>query len=432
MLNRIVRFLLLCCVTALTSSQACADGINVHQTVQQALEYSPHLKALSHNHKAAEADLKRSFDRYFPSVDLMLGYGTEQYSDDTTRQAGADPDNSEWDPLTETSLKLTQMIYDGGEIHQQVSVQKALLDTVDYLIQDARLSVTMDGIIAHLEVCRQRELVSLAEKNFNFHQETFQSLSKMEQAGAGNIADVKQTQARLAQAQSDLFSTQADLEKAIANYVRITGTEPGKLALPGLPPTMPGSLKEALSQMEQNNPELLVHNAKLMEADARLGLAKTIYWPKVNLELTSHYIDQAEGDSSWQNTNDAMLVLRWNIFNGGQDKKMEDAALFRKRESLSNRRDKLINLKEMTSAYWISFLSLQRQEKILEEAKGYSQKTFDIYLNQFSVSRRSLLDVLSAKKEYYQSAQQLITTRVNLLISAYRILILTGGDSGMK
>jgi hypothetical protein len=109
-----------------------------------------------------------------------------------------------------------------------------------------------------------------------------------------------------------------------------------------------------------------------------------------------------------------------------------DMATLSQKESLSNRRDKLIKLLERTSACWISFLSLQRQEKILLEAKDYSQKTFDIYLNQFSVSRRSLLDVLSAKREYYQSARQLITARVNLLISAYRILILTGGNSGMK
>ncbi len=78
---------------------------------------------------------------------------------------------------------------------------------------------------------------------------------------------------------------------------------------------------------------------------------------------------------------------------------MEDASFFRRKKSLSNRPDKLITLQKRTSACGISLLSLHRREKILLEAKGYGQKTFDIYLDQFSVARRIFLDVSSAKKD---------------------------------
>jgi outer membrane protein TolC len=74
-----------------------------------------------------------------------------------------------------------------------------------------------------------------------------------------------------------------------------------------------------------------------------------------------------------------MLILRWNLFNGGQDKEMKNAALSREKESLSNRSDKLIKLQKRISVDWITYRSLQRQEHVLIEAKKYSQKTFDIY-----------------------------------------------------
>jgi len=425
-LIKLVRFLMFCCFAVLTTSHASADGISVYQTVEKALKYSPRLMALSHSHKATESNLKQTFNRYYPSVDLMLGYGMEQFSDETTRQSGADPDNTDWDPRSNASLILTQMVYDGGEIRQNVSIQKALLETSDYRILEARQSIALDAVIAHLEVYRQRQLLVLAETNFTFHQETFKSLSEMEQAGAGNIADVTQTQARLARAQSNLFIIKADLNRAVANYTRITGMPPGELAFPEMPGTMPASLDEALARMEQKNPELLIYDAMMTEADARLGLTHASYKPKVNLELSTRYIDQSEGDTSWQNTNDAMLVLRWNLFNGGQDRQMKLAALSKKQESRSNQSDKLIELQETISAAWITYLSLEQQEASFIEARDYSQKTFDVYSKQFGVSRRSLLDVLSAKNEYFQSARQLINVNVNRLISAHRILILTG------
>jgi outer membrane protein TolC len=56
----------------------------------------------------------------------------------------------------------------------------------------------------------------------------------------------------------------------------------------------------------------------------------------------------------------------------------------------------------------------------------YSRKTFDAYLKQFSVSRRSLLDVLIVENDGFQSAVQLSTVGTNETIAAYRILKLMG------
>ena len=103
-----------------------------------------------------------------------------------------------------------------------------------------------------------------------------------------------------------------------------------------------------------------------------------------------------------------MLILRWNLYKGGQDKAGENAALSRKYQSRSNRDDKLLELREEASAAWAIYISLRRQKKAYRDAATYSQKTFDAYLKQFSVSQRSLLDVLSAENDYFQSASQLL------------------------
>ncbi len=249
----------------------------------------------------------------------------------------------------------------------------------------------------------------------------------MEQAGAGSIADVTQTQSQIAMAESNLFIIKANFRKAVTNYIHITGTNPGELSFAEVPSIMPDSLDEALRQMEGRNPELSIYNDRLTEAEANLRKAIAINRPKINLELSSRYYDQSGGDSSWKNTNAAMLVLRWNLFNGGQDKQMKKAALSRKKEQRANWNYKLVDLQKATSDAWITYLSLHDQKTAFAEAKEYSGKTLDVYLKQFSVSKRDLLDILSVKNEYYQSARQLITTDVNLSISAHHILMLTRG-----
>ncbi len=286
--------------------------------------------------------------------------------------------------------------------------------------------MALDSITAHLDVFRQREVTSLAEKNLQIHRDIYQSLAEREQAGAGSIADVTQAQARLARAESTLYLSQADLKRTIANYTQVVGVSPGKLAYAADPETLPGDLASILKQMEQRNPELLAVAAEKAEANSRLTLARVNYKPKIDLELSSRYNDQLEGNSSWQNSNAAMLNLRWNLFNGGADRAGISAARSRKSQSQAKYAAKLNELTEETATAWANYVSLQRQRTAYLDAVNFSRKTFDAYLKQFSVSQRSLLDVLSAENDYFQSAVQLITVDINTTLAAYQLLSLSG------
>jgi len=422
-----IRFILiLLCWAMFFQTPTGAEANTLDASVRQALKNSPELQALDYEHAALGHELAKARGNYRPSVDLVMGYGTEQHSDATTRQAGANPTDEDWDSRSDVTLRLTQRLYDGGETGQLVAIQKASLDSAHYRRKAAVQSVALEAIVAHLEIYRQHELVAVARKNLRFHEEIYQLLAEREQAGAGNIADVTQTQARMARAKSNLYISEADLSRGIANYQRIVGVAPALPAYAIAPLSLlPENLETALRLTEQN-PELLAFKASLTEADARLSLTRANYKPKVNLELSSRYNDQLEGDTSWQHTNDALVVLRWNLYRGGQDRASTKAALARKHQTRSNRDDRLFEIQEATKAAWATFTSLQQQKSAFHEATNYSRETLDTYLRQFTISRRNLLDVLSAANDYAQSASQLITSSVNETVAAYRLLKLGG------
>jgi adhesin transport system outer membrane protein len=425
-LSRKIYFTLFLLTIGLAPEICMAEGTSLHQSVEQALISNPQLQALNYNRQAVQYDLRQAWGGYLPTVDISLGYGLEQHSDAFTRRSNTEPGDEDWDTRSDATLRLTQPIYDGGDVGSQVSIQKASLDAADYQLKAAMLSVTVDTITAHLNVLRQQEVVSLAEKNLRIHREIHQSLDERERAGAGSIADVTQVQARLARAESTLSLSKANLKRTIANYTRVVGVTPGNLTYAGVPEPVPQSLEEILRQVEQGNPELLATEAEIIEAESRVSLARTNYKPKIDLELSSNYHDQLEGAESWENTNAAMVNLSWNLYKGGQDLAGTNAALSRKRQSRSKRAAKWAELTEATETAWANYLSLQQQKaSYLDEVK-YSRMTFDAYLKQFSVSQRSLLDVLSAENEYFQSAVQLMTADVNETIAAYQLLSLTG------
>jgi|GEM_PF-1976633 len=428
-IRRDLIFFTLVFFSVLLPASSFAGTITLHQSVEQALNYSPQLQALTHHQQAAQYDLKRARAGYYPSLDLLLGYGVEQYSDKVTRRAGADPGSRDWDNRGDATLSLTQKLYDGGETGDQVSIQKALLDSARFRRQNVAQTVALQAITVHLDVLRQREMVALGEKNLRTHREIYQMLADREKAGAGNIADVTRTQAQLARAQSIVHQSRADLNNAIVNYIRVVGVppEPQSLAYAVAPDTIPENLEEILTLLEQGNPELSAISAELAEAEKRVDLARTAYKPKIDIQLSSRYNDQLEGDPSWQNTNEAMLNLRWNLFHGGQDKASENVYLSRMFQTRSEREDKLLELRAQASADWEIYQSLQKQKVAFRDAVEYSKKTLDAYLKQFTVSQRSLLDVLSIENDYFQAAGQFVNATIDETLTAYRILAVTGG-----
>ena len=404
---------------------ASARATTLSQSVEQALQSNPQLQALIYNQRAIEYDLKQAKGGYLPTVNLLLGYGYGQFREDESGNLNTGPDD-DWGPRSDATLRLIQKIYDGGETGNQISIRKAQLNSADHWTKATAQSLALETITAHLHVFEQQELISLAKKNLEIHRNIYQSLTEREQAGAGNIADVTQAQARMARAESTLYLSQADLSRIIAKYTKVTGLPPKKLTYAAAPQTLPKDLTTILQRLEKYNPELLAVAAEIEKENSRLALARVNYKPKIDLELSSRYTDHMDGNESWQNSNAAMLNLRWNLFNGGQDKAGISAALFRKNQSRSNRTAKLAELTEEAATAWANYASLQQRKVAYLDAVKFSRKTFEAYLKQFSYSQRSLLDVLSAENEYFQSAVQLIKVDINATLTAYHLLTLSG------
>ena len=407
-----------------TNALAQDTTVKLADTVTTALEYSPRLQVLQANQDAVGFERDRAYGGYLPQVDVAFGYGAEAHSDTLTRARGNE--HNFYDRL-EGSIRLSQLVYDGKETRSLVEIEEAKMVSAGYRTFDNAEAIALDSIIAHMEVYRQRELVALAEENVNDHLEILDKLEERQEGGAGSIADVDQTKARLARAYASLAEIQAKLKSAEANYQRYVGKLAGDVEFFTIPSTIvPGSLDEAVQQTAEHNPKTLALNANVEEADRRIELSKSNFLPKVHAELSSTYEDQIESSETYEHNNQAMMRLRWNIFNGHSDVADRKAAMARKLQAGHHRDDQRDMVVEETRTTWAELESSRKQMVNFSEALDYNQKTLDSYIKQFIVGQRTLLDVLDAHNEKFQSAGLLVTAKTNEVIAVERLLALTG------
>jgi adhesin transport system outer membrane protein len=357
-------------------------------------------------------------------VDLSLGYGTDSYSSELTRQLNEDND---FDERQEASITLVQPLYRGGEIKSQVAVEKANLDSADKRVFDNAESLALDAIIAHMEVWRQRNLLELTDRNVETHRQILEDIEERQRAGAGSSADVMQTKGRLSLTMASRAFITAELEAARANYARVVGSDPGKLSLPKeYKRSLPKSLEEAQTQAERNNPKLAALAADIRAADNEVAVKKASFLPRINLELGSTYEDGVEAQKTYTQNNVAMLRLRWNLYKGGSDTASRDASAARKRQLMATRNDQYLRIVEETRDTWYQYRTAEAQTQTYRDAVQYNRQTREAYREQFIVGQRSLLDVLDSENELFQTSGHLITARTNEIVAAYRLLALGG------
>ncbi|MDY0225732.1 MAG: TolC family outer membrane protein [Desulfomicrobium apsheronum] len=398
------------------------DDITLQKSVIDTLRYAPRLEMIKHNREAVGHDLDKSKGRWYPKLDIRGGVGSDSYN--AERDV---PDEGDWMNRGEISAILSQRLYDGGEASSQIRLDERRAASLDHRVFDNAESLALDAVIANLEVYRQRELLFLAEENAKAHRDILSSLKEREEAGAGSVADVTQTQGRLSMAQASIEKTRSALQAALNEYQRLTGVLPGKIAVDPYPQDLiPASLDDMTAQAIGNNPKINAAGEDVNAEAERINIAKANYHPYVYLELSSSYSDGVENQETWERTDAAMVRFNWNLFNGGSDVAGHKATKARKRQAEADKYDLTLAVENETKTTWAQYKSSLNEVKEYTSAVQYNRDTKEIYLEQFGVAQRSLLDVLDSENEVFQSSSQLVTSSVNEQIAAYKLMALSG------
>lgn len=129
-----------------------ATHISVNDTVYGVLHNHRSLMSIKENRALLEHELNKARAGFGPRVDVTGEIGVGVLSDTTSR--GLDLDD-QWLSVGSVSAKLVQPIWDGFATRSRVRTAQATLDSVKARIFDTATSLSLDGIIAHIDLLRR-------------------------------------------------------------------------------------------------------------------------------------------------------------------------------------------------------------------------------------------------------------------------------------
>lgn len=382
--------------------------------MQKAVLGSPEVQSKWHAFRAAEGEVGMARGNLLPKLDISTGIGRE-----TLRQPAADDLKYRRDGYTVT---LSQMVYDGfSSIGDVRRLGKAKLATYFELL-DAAENTALEAARAYFDVMRYRHMLKLAEQNYVEHRAVYEQLLLRTQSGAGRRVDLEHAESRLALADINLSTEQANLHDVTARYMRIINEMPPAIMFgPGqLGKGYPASVTEALQLAFQHNPTLrtTVENAEAAQYD--LEARRGAFHPRIDLRVRSDSTNNYQGVPGTREQQVAELILNYNIFNGGADSARMRHYAERRSLALDLREKACRDIRQTLVIAYNDVRRLSSQLGFLGIQVSSAEKTRDAYRAQFNIGQRSLLDLLDTENELLTARRTEVNAEIDLGLAYLR------------
>lgn len=406
---------------ALTSNTVSAETIQ--SAAKYALEKNPEVQAQWYNFVESVSNQKVARAGYLPSVDFTAAYGT----------GDRDFDDSSWRKQGEAEISLTQVLFDGFRIQSKVKQGDYAALKSYYELNDSIERKALEASQAYLDVIRFRKLVTLAQTNVDHHQHTFDQIQQRANQGVGNRADLSQAAGRVSLAQTNLMTEQANLIDTESRYLRLVGKASEKeLAPVELDASIPDSLNGVLKASYENNKALLAALSDTEYARATAQEAKSTLYPKLSfIAKTGVYQNRnsfKEDIDPRSHGQDSVVELRlnYNLFDGGADRAAYKAATARVMKADDLKQKACIDIRQSVAVAYNNVNNLSNQMEWLQRHRDESAAVVKAYTDQFDIGRRSLLDVLDAENEAFQSDRAYSSAQYDLMRAQLQVLYYVG------
>ena len=420
------------CVSFFIVNVACATTLE--DTLEMAVDYHPVIKSTMASKNAAMYAIEGEEAGLYPQVSFTVSSGREGGNSSTIRTQSSGG-NSIWSNRADVSFQ--QLIYDGGNTDYLVEAANNRFYSASHVLAEKEQGVILEAAIAHLNVLRREALYKLAEGNYQSHLDYVDSIQEKADFGAATSTDASQAAARLSLAHSTYIDSEQQLFVAKDSYHELVGDYPDGLEDINELDTQKHlehlkSIEQAIEQGMSNNPTIAEAFSDVKVAESEYKQASLVFSPDVYFGVTGSVKDNSfASDIGSENSqsHDYFIgfTLNWDLYRGGFDiaRKKETAQRKISSEELSmlTQRD----FRESIKSIW------QQREKLAQRLpllKNYSASTDDVlegYIEQFTVNRRSLLDVLDRQIESYRAKSDLINSTYESLILDYRLLHSVGG-----
>jgi len=395
-------------------------AITLEQSVNEVLATNPAVQERLKNYRATLQDLNIAKSGYYPKLDLQSGIGHEKAKFHNKNYEDTDYQ------VYENSLTLTQNLFNGFATTKLVEYQKNRIMAASYYYIEKANDAAFQMVNSYIELIRHKELVEVVKQNLAANLVIYEKVKALYDNGLTTLSEVEKINSSVALARSNVVVQENNLMDAQFNFQRVLGRHPiiNELVVPNFNAALPKTQDEASSYAVQNNPSLLVTNYNIEGERSLLEQKRSAYYPKVDFQVSQEYNKNYSEEIA--DTKDdklrAMLLLRYNFYNGGADRaeiKKQISVINQQNDNKADLKRQVIQSLELS---WSTYTKVAEQLKHLYNYRDFSLKTLKLYEEEYDFGKRTLLDLLAAQNDYDSAQQEIITAKYAHLLAKYRIL----------
>ncbi len=325
------------------------------------------------------------------------------------------------------SFNLTQNIFNGFQTTNAVRESEAAVRAGREVLRSVEQDVLLEAVTAYVDVVRDQAIVRLRENNVNVLSRELKASQDRFSVGEVTRTDLAQAQARRAAAVSALDLARANIKTSRATYERVVGHPPSNLTEQRpRDRLLPQSLDEAIAISSRESPPIIAALYREQSARHLVDRIRGELLPQATLEAS--YGERFDSSESLEGSESATVTGRVlvPIYEGGEvyarvrQAKHTHVSLLQEIEQFRTEAQAFV------VSSW-SVLQATRAQLESDQAQVAANRTaLQGVREEEKVGQRTLLDVLNAELELLNSEVALATTRRNVVVSAYTLLVAIG------
>lgn len=388
---------------------------SVEQAIKRAVEKNPEVQASWHNFLSSRENTSRASAEYGPTLDFYADYSLQHKSY---------IENENFDGAS-AKLLFSQMLYDGKRTENNVTLFKNDELVRYFSVLDSVEDTALEAYVAYQDVLRYRELTLIAQQNYNSHLEVYKKIFSGVETGHTRGADLEQINGRLALAKSNLLTEKANLNDVSLRYSRIIGLAPGKEMKESDLDTsiLPKSIQDVMAEAYKHNANFHAAIRNIHSKQSKVNAERSDLNPR--LDLTAQYGVQTYDDQGYDNSQQdgrVAIEFRYNLYDGDRSSSAIKGVQEEVNRAIYLREKACVDMRQTLQIAYNDVKKLSDQLPILDQHRKASNRVRVAFHDQFSINKRTLLDLLDTEIEFFQSSRAFSNARYDRNISIAKTL----------
>ena len=319
------------------------------------------------------------------------------------------------------NLSVTQPLYSGGQTVAQTSQADNLIVAQRQSLITSEQQVLLNAVTSYMGVVLAYSVLDLAINNEDRLSRQLEATEDRFRVGEVTRTDVSQARARFANSQAERVQAEGDLIAQMATFEEVVGTRPANLTRPGPLIGLPDSLDEALSTALDNNPAILQAQASELAAQDGVDVQIADLLPDLNLVGTYARNEDISGTISRQDNLSLVAQLTIPFYQAG----FESSQIRESYQSAAQSRllvnESLRAVEADVVSAWQGLATARAEIAAFTEEVNANTIALEGTEREAQVGERTVLDILDAEQELFQSEINLAVAERDEVVASYRL-----------